>query len=297
MTTTPPDHERARARVADALPVVALLAGGCAIGFAPILVRWADVGPVASAFWRLALALPLLWWWAALSSHGPIRCGHWRIVALAGVFFAADLGVWHWSIIYTTVANSTFLTNLAPIFVAAGAWLWFDQRVSRLLSVAMVTALAGSALLVGPNVFDSGTRLRGDALGVLTAVFYAGYLLTVKRARARASTAALMALSTSVSAAALLPVVLLSPQPMWPADARGWSVLLGLALLTQVLGQGLIAYALAHLPATSSSVSLLIQPVVAATLAWWLFGEALGAAQFLGAALVLTGIYLARRAG
>jgi len=294
MTITSPDPGRA---VGGALPVAALLAGGCAIGFAPIFVRWADVGPVASAFWRLTLALPLLWWWAALQARRPSqRSGHWRIPVLAGLFFAADLGVWHWSIIYTTVANSTFLTNLAPIFVAVGAWLLFRQRVSRPLLLGMAIALTGSALLVGPNVFAGGTRLLGDALGVLTAVFYAGYLLTVKRAREHASTAALMALSTSVSAAALLPVVLLSPQPMWPATAQGWSVLLGLAVVTQVLGQGLIAYAFAHLPATSSSVSLLIQPVVAAALAWWLFGELLGPAQFVGAALVLTGIFLARRA-
>ena len=281
-----------------ALPVAALLLGGCAIGFAPILVRWSDVGPVASAFWRLALAVPLLWWWAIAASPRAATTAPaaWRTAAFAGLFFAADLAVWHWSIVYTSVANATFLANLAPIFVALGAWLLFRQRVSRLLLAGMATALAGSALLVGPNFSLGGTPLRGDALGVLTAVFYAGYLLTVKHARERVSTAALMASSTSVGATVLLPVALFSQQPFWPADAPGWSVVLALALLTQVVGQGLIVYAFAHLPATSSSVSLLIQPVVAAVLAWWLFSEALGAWQFLGAALVLAGIYFARRA-
>lgn len=282
-----------------ALAFVALLAGGCAIGFAPIFVRWSDTGPVASAFWRLALAAPLLWLWVGTQKSASVRAtdSTLRTALLAGLFFAADLGVWHWSIVYTTIANATLLTNLAPIFVTLGGWLLFRQRVSLLFIVAMVIALAGAALLAGANISLGGTRLLGDALGVLTALFYASYLLAIKRARAASSTATLMALSTSVSAVVLLPVALLSPQPMLPADAQGWLVLIGLALVTQVLGQGLITYALAHLSATLSSVSLLIQPLVATALAWWLFAEALGGWQFLGAAFVLVGIFIARRSG
>jgi drug/metabolite transporter (DMT)-like permease len=280
------------------LPFAALLAGGAAIGFAPILVRWSDVGPVASAFWRLALAAPLLWWWVVMAPprRPPPRGRRLSVALLVGLFFAGDLGLWHWSIAYTTVANATLLTNFAPIFVALGAWLLFRERLSRTLLIGMATALAGAVFLVGPHIGLAGTRLLGDALGVLTAVFYGSYLLAVKQARAAFSTATLMALSTTVSALVLLPVALLSPQPFLPASADGWSVVVALALVTQILGQGLIVYAFAHLPATMSSVSLLIQPVVAAVLAWWLFGEALGPLQFVGAALVLAGIVLARRA-
>jgi drug/metabolite transporter (DMT)-like permease len=151
-------------------------------------------------------------------------------------------------------------------------------------------------VLVGPNFAIGGTRLLGDALGALTAVFYAGYMLTIKFARdAQASTARLMAWSTTITAIALLPVALLSPQPFLPSSAAGWWVLAGLALVTQILGQGLIAYAFAHLPASLSSVSLLIQPVMAALFAWLLFGEAIGAAQLVGGAIVLAGIWLARK--
>ena len=104
-----------------------------------------------------------------------------------------------------------------------------------------------------------------------------------------------MAWSTTITALVLLPVAAAFPQPFWPSGAAGWWVLAGLALVTQVLGQGLIAYAFAHLPASLSSVSLLIQPVMAALFAWLLFGEAIGAAQYLGGAIVLAGIWLARR--
>jgi drug/metabolite transporter (DMT)-like permease len=160
----------------------------------------------------------------------------------------------------------------------------------------MVLAIGGMFVLVGPNFAVGGTKLLGDALGALTGVFYAGYMLSIKAARdADASTARLMAWSTTITAIVLLPIALLAPQPFLPSSAQGWLVLLGLALITQILGQGLIAYAFAHLPASLSSVSLLIQPVMATLFAWWLFGEAVGVLQFAGGAIVLAGIWLSKK--
>jgi drug/metabolite transporter (DMT)-like permease len=274
-----------------------LLAGGCAIAFAPIFVRLADTGPVASAFWRVALAIPFLWAWnwgrTPISRKG-VR-PHFAVWA-AGLFFALDLGVWHWSIVWTSVANSTLLANLATIFVTLMGWLVWKQRVSRLFLVGMVTAIAGMFILVGPNFVAGGTRFAGDLLAALTAIFYGSYMLAIKVARdAGGSTARIMAWSTTISAVALLPFAWLSPQPFWPASPGGWFTVLGLALVSQILGQGLIAYAFAHLPASLSSVSLLIQPVMAALFAWALFGEAIGPMQFAGGAVVLAGIWIARR--
>jgi drug/metabolite transporter (DMT)-like permease len=279
------------------LAFIGLLAGGCSIAFAPIFVRLADTGPVASAFWRCALATPLLWAWVFLRSSDPREA---RVPPLAlagaGLFFAADLGVWHFSILFTSVANSTLLANLAPIFVTLAGWLLWKQRVTRTFLAGMTIAIAGMFVLVGPNFTAGGTRLLGDALGALTAVFYAGYFLSIKVARdAGASTARLMAWSTTITALVLLPIALLAPQPFWPSSASGWLVLLGLAIVTQILGQGLIAYAFAHLPASLSSVSLLIQPVMAAIFAWLLFGEAIGPLQFIGGAIVLAGIWLSKK--
>jgi drug/metabolite transporter (DMT)-like permease len=280
-----------------------LLAGGCAIAFAPIFVRLADTGPVASAFWRCALAVPVLWIWViARRGRNPFRAekgsGPFLLVPLvaAGLFFAADLGVWHFSILYTSVANSTVLANLAPIFVTLAGWLLWRRKVTRTFLAGMTLSIVGMFVLVGPNFAIGGKPLLGDALGALTAVFYAGYFLAIKVARdAGASTARLMAWSTTITSMALLPIALTMPQPFWPASAAGWWVLVGLALVTQVLGQGLIAYAFAHLPASLSSVSLLIQPVMATLFAWMLFGEAVGLAQIVGGGIVLGGIWLARK--
>lgn len=275
-----------------------LLAGGCAIAFAPIGVRLADTGPVASAFWRTAIASPLLWLWLARPASRaaePVAISRGALVA-AGLFFAADLGVWHWSIVYTSVANSTLLANLAPIFVTLAGWLFWRRSVTRVFLAGMVLAIGGMFVLVGPNFASGGTRLVGDALGALTGVFYAGYMLAIKSARdAKASTVRLMAYSTTITALVLLPVACISPQPMLPSHAAGWWVLVALAVVSQITGQGLIAYAFAHLPASLSSVSLLIQPVMATLFAWILFHEPVGAQQFIGGAVVLAGIWLARR--
>jgi drug/metabolite transporter (DMT)-like permease len=286
-------------RPLPALPFMALLLGGVATGFTPILIRMSDVGPVASAFWRFSLALPLLWLWLLVHERqrrtGIGMTSGTRLVWLAGLFLGADLGVWHWSVYYTTVANATFIGNVAPIFVAIGAWFVFHQHLSRPLLLGMIVAFAGIALMAGPNVGVGGTRLLGDMLAVLAAVFFSIYLLLVKHVRASVTTAQVMAFGTTTSALVLLPIALWAPQPMLPADTHGWTVLVLLALVPQVIGQGAIAYAFAHLPVTVSAVGLMIQPVVAGFCAWLLFGEALGWTGFVGGALVLIGIYLSRR--
>ncbi|MBM3390668.1 MAG: DMT family transporter [Betaproteobacteria bacterium] len=278
--------------------LAALFAGALGIAFAPIFVRWSEVGPVATAFWRLFLALPLLALWAALEKRDASTDRSNKglaMAAMAGLFFAADLAVWHWSIRLTSVANATFLANLAPVAVTLGAWLLLGERTRPVFFGGMLLALAGAALLMGANLGGPGAVLIGDGLGVLTAVFYAGYQLCVKRLRDTQSTARIMLVSGCACAAALLPVALLMGETILPSSTTGWLVLVGLALVCQFAGQSLIAWAVAHLSASFSSVSLLLQPVAAAGFAWLIFGEALAALQWLGAAAVLAGIWLARR--
>jgi drug/metabolite transporter (DMT)-like permease len=276
--------------------LLALFCGATFIALSPIFVRVADVGPTASAFWRVALAAPLLWairaGVAGRAAPGP----RWPLFAAAGLAFAGDLAFWHWSIKLTSVANSTLLANLASIFVTLAAWLLWRQKPRPLFIAALALAVAGVGMLVRTSVEFSPRALLGDGLGVVTAMFYAWYLLTVKALRDRgAATLTLMAATTTVTAALLLPAALASGEPLWPASATGWLTLVGLAWISHAAGQGLIAFALAHLPAAFSSVGLLFQPVMAATFAWILLGEPLAGLQIAGGAVVLAGIYLARR--
>lgn len=301
-----PDARLSHARLAPAdrtarIALAALLAGALGIAFAPIFVRLSEIGPSATAFWRLGFAVPVLLLWMRLEPAGGTRArkpstwsDHLRLTA-AGLFFAGDLAVWHWSIKFTSVANATLLANFAPIFVTLVSWLVFKERFSRTFVLGLALALAGAVVLMGRSLNLSTEALFGDALGLLTAMFYGGYILAVGRLRAEFSTATIMTWSGVVTALALLPVALLSGESLIAPTAQGWAVLLGLALFSHAGGQSLIAYALAHLPAAFSSVSLLLQPAAAAVLAWLLLGEPLGPWQALGAAVVLVGILLARR--
>jgi len=275
----------------------ALLLGACCIALSPIFVRLSEAGPTATAFWRVALAVPALWiiYFLRARPSAASRPSSWLLLA-AGIAFAGDLAFWHKAIQFTSVANSTLLANLASIFVTLAAWIFLRQRPSGLFLAGLGAALAGVAMLVKTSLEFSATALLGDALGVVTAMFYAAYILAVKGLRDRgAGTLYLMAVTSTITALLLLPVALASGEPMLPHSARGWAFLLGLALISHAAGQGLIAYALAHLPAAFSSVGLLLQPVMAALFAWVLLAEALVPLQIAGAGVVLAGIYLARR--
>ena len=279
--------------------VAALLAGAAAIGASALFVKVSETGPVATAFWRVALALPFLWAWSVIGSRGGHVAGFTaerRLIIAAGLFFAGDLAVWHWSIVLTSVANATLLANLAPIFVALAVWMLYGKRPTALFLAGLSAALVGVTVLLGGDFRAGGGAVLGDILGVVTAMFYGAYQLTVTRARSRASTSVIMAWSGLVTAAALLPLALGSGEQLFPHSAAGWAKLVGLALVSQVAGQSLIAYAMAHLPATFSSVGLLAQPVIAAALAWVLLGETLGWIEIGGAIVVLAGIRIVHQA-
>ena len=273
--------------------VAALLAGAAAIGTSALFVKVSETGPVASAFWRVALALPALWAWSVVASRGAHVAGfaaERRLIVWAGLFFAGDLAVWHWSIVLTSVANATLLANLAPIFVALAVWLLYGKRPTPLFLAGLAAALAGVAVLLGGDFRVGGAAVLGDILGVVTAMFYGAYQLAVTRARSRTSTSVIMAWSGLITAVVLLPLALASGEQLIPHSTTGWAKLVGLALISQVAGQSLIAYAMAHLPPTFSSVGLLLQPVIAAALAWVLLGETLGWVEIAGAIVVLAGI-------
>lgn len=276
-------------------PLVALLCGAVGIGFAPILVRLSEVGPSATACYRLLLALPFLWVWMQTEpSETVTRPKGWALL-VSGMFFAADLAVWHWSIQLTSVANATLLANFAPVFVVLGSWLLWGQRCSRSFFGAVVLVLVGACLLVSASLEIDAQHIWGDALGVLTAVFYAGYMMSVARLRLQFSTVVVSLWTSLVGGGLLLLVAIVSGEQLFPTTLQGYLVLLALALISQVLGQSLIIYALAHLPTAFSSLSLLLQPLVAALLAWGFFKEALGLWQGVGGMIVLLGIVLARR--
>lgn len=288
------------ATVRLALP--ALLLGAVGIAFAPIFVRLSEVGPVATAFYRTLFALPLLFAWMTMEARRggsryerPARLRDHLLLAIPGISFAGDLAFWHVSIGLTTVANATLLANFAPVFVTLGGWLIWALRPTRTFLMGMGLAMGGAIVLMGESLTISAEHILGDALGVVTAMFYAAYILSIGRLRARFSTATLMFWSTVYTCAGLLVTTLAMGEGLAIPSLYGLGILIGLAVVSHFGGQSLIAYALAHLPANFGSVSLLLQPAVAAVLAWMILSEPLSPWQGVGGAIILVGIVLARR--
>src|SRR3954466_5150288 len=165
----------------------ALLLGAACIALSPIFVRLSEAGPTATAFWRVALAVPVLWlfWFLKQRTTSARYAGRWLMLGGAGLAFAGDLAFWHLSIQFTSVANSTLLANLASIFVTLAAWIFLRQRPSGTFLAGLAAALAGVTLLVRSSLEFSASGLVGDALGVVTAMFYAAYIFAVKGLRDR----------------------------------------------------------------------------------------------------------------
>lgn len=285
----------ARAQPANLIAIGALLLGAAAIGTSGLFVKVSETGPIATAFWRVLLALPCLWLWSLLEQrerHRESFAVERKLLIASGLFFAGDLAVWHWSLVLTSVANSTLLANLAPIFVALAAWLLFRQQVQKKFLIGLAVAVTGMMVLIGGDFQLQGKELIGDALGVVTAMFYAGYQLTVTKLRSRVATSTIMAWSSLITAIVLLPLALVSGEQLLPVSDMGWIKLVALALISQVAGQSLIAYAMAHLAATFSSVGLLFQPIMATLFAWVILGESVSLLQLAGGITVLIGIRL-----
>jgi drug/metabolite transporter (DMT)-like permease len=282
----------------ERLALPALLGGGIAIGFSPIFVRLSQLGPIATGFYRLLLALPLLWLWMRWEERvapGRTRVA-WLPIAVPGILFAGDILFWHWSITYTTVANATLLANLAPIIVAVGAWLYLREQVTIAFLAGMAMAMGGAALLVNTSAALGTRYVLGDLLGLVTACFFGSYVVAVARLRDRYAASTIMFHSSAVTCVLLLAATLLSGESLLPVSASGWIVLFALAWISQAMGQGFIAFALGHLPASFSALAILIEPLTAAVLGWLWLGEALGALQAVGGVIVLAGIAVARRA-
>src|SRR6478672_7982735 len=280
------------------LAFAALVLGAVAMGASVLFVRWADVGPYASAFWRVFLALPFLFAWMRLENRSAMWPRLDGAVLFAGLMFTGDLFFWHLAILGTTVANATFLATTAPIWVALGAFVVLHEAVGRRILIGLALCLLGGFALLGESYGFAPQRLLGDIYGVATAFFFGAYVLAVRAARARHGAAEVMFVSTAITSVCLFAIAFAFEPRILPQSMQGGAALLALAIISQVGGQGLVAVALGTLPATFSSLVIFLEAIAAATFGWLLLNEPLGLAQALGGVLILFGIWIARpRAG
>ena len=280
-----------------AWPFAALLFGNAALALGPWLVRLADTGPVAAGFWRMVLPLPLFAWlaWREISrgdSAPPSRRTAWVLIA-AGAFFAFDLASWHLGIELTKLGNATLFGNSGSLILMAWGLFALRRAPSRPEMLALAAALAGAAILLGRSFEVSHATLIGDLLCVLAGAFYVLYLLPAQSARETMGQWSVLALVCASAAPTLLIIALLLGEPIWPGTA-GWGPVAALAFLSQIVGQGLLVYALKSFSPLIVGMTLLTQPAIAALSGWLAFDEILSWPDIAGMALVAGALVIAR---
>lgn len=289
--------DRSGTNATPPLAFAAVIVANIALAFGPWFVRIADTGPVASAFWRITLAAPLLVLAALIGPARPRMPGRhqgvlWGFLLIGGVAFAGDLGTWHIGIRQTTMANATLFGNSATFIFPLYGFLIARAWPSRTQGIALILAAVGAGLLMGRSYQVDPRHLVGDLLCVLAGLLYALYFILMSRVRSAMPPVPALAWSTMASIAPLFLFAVVLGERIWPEH---WGALILLAIGSQIVGQGLMIYALGLLSPLVVGLALLVQPMVATAIGWLIYGETLALPDLLGVAMVAAALVLVRR--
>ena len=283
----------AESRVAAYL---ALVAGIVCIAWSAIFVRWTDIPGPASAFYRMLIpAMVLLPTFATDRKRERVTGRTWLIIGLGGLFFALDLALYNTAILRTSAANATLLGNNTPIVVGLLTWMVFRRRPQPAFWLGLILAICGSVVILWADLARHAPFGVGDVMALGAAACFAVYLLATEKVRTTTSTLTFLRLSMIATTLVLLLLNFAMGISLRVPHRRTWWALLGLGLVSQLGGYLALTYALGHLPATITAISLLTQGPLTAAMAAVLLGEPLTLPQIVGGALVLFGVALAHR--
>ncbi|MBA3676016.1 MAG: DMT family transporter [Sphingosinicella sp.] len=274
----------------------ALIISNLFLAVGPWMVRLSDVGSVAAGFWRLALAIPLLLLFARMTDKQSFRPG-WAIgamIVIGGLFFAADLAAWHTGIKLTKLANATLFGNSSSFLFAAYGFIAARMLPRGMQTLALILAGLGAALLLGSSYELSARPLRGDLFAILAGLFYTFYLIAIDQARRTLKPMPVLALATAAGALPLLLLAFVLGEQIIPG---AWTPLILLSLGSQVVGQGLLVYAMGHLSPVVVGLGMLTQPAVTAMIGWLAYDERLSLTDGAGALLICAALVLIRLPG
>lgn len=276
------------------LAFVALLAGNITIAFGPLLVRFADSGPIATGFWRLALATPFLFFVGYRFGFRFSALGKSTIwlATIAGLFFGVDIVLWHIGIFQTKMANATLFANCASLILVVYGIFVARKMPSKWESAAVLFAFVGAALLMGQSLDLSPLHFQGDILSLGAGLTYTVYLVLMMRVRQNTESWGALGMASAVAAVILLTASIVAGEQVIPTV--WWPVLL-LAFTSQFFGQGCLTYALPHFSPLVIGLALLFQPALSAAAGWLAFGETLTSMDFTGSALVMIALVLVRK--
>jgi drug/metabolite transporter (DMT)-like permease len=272
-------------------PRINLIIGIISISIFPVLVKWAPVSGVTSAFYRMLLGLLFLLPYVLFRRKFTLPTGAlWLPVVLCGIIFATDIAVWNLSIHYSNATQATLLTNLSPVWVGVGAFLFLPDKPGTRFWLGTLVALAGMVILIGLDTFTSMRLDLGFALAVLSGILYASYMLISKTILDKIDIVSFMTISMAVSSIYLFAICLIFDQPLWHFKPVIWGVFVIQGLVCQLIGWLTISSAVKQMDAKSVSLSLLSQAVVTGLFAWMFIGEKITAQMIGGGVIILIGI-------
>ncbi len=278
----------------SALAFFALIAGNVAIAFGPLLVRYADSGPIATGFWRLVLATPFL----LLVAHRfgfrlpQVKPQTLTLVIIAGLFFGADIIAWHIGIFQTKLGNATLFANCASLLLVIYGVFVARKLPGKWQMLAVVLAFVGAGLLMSQSLELSPKNFAGDLLSLGAGLAYTVYLVLMMKVRESTESWGALGLASAVASLVLLPAALIAGEQIIPSV--WWPVLL-LAFSSQFFGQGCLTYALPHFSPLVIGLALLLQPALSAAAGWIAFGEILSALDIFGGFMVMAALVLVRK--
>lgn len=279
----------------DIVPIILTCIGGCLIGLAPIFVRFSEVGPSFTGFYRFLFATILIFAYGFFTKKIKyLSFKELAIISIPGLCFGTDIALWHSSIIFTSIAHATLFVNTAPLYVCILGYLLFKDKLNNLFLISLLISLLGVYVLVSNNPNFLGSYLSfGDLLALLAAFFYAGYLLSINKLSDKFNTFNLIFYSSLFACIPFGLASLFELDNAIPYSIFGWFNFLGQAIFVQILGQGLVIYGLSKIRPQLSSLLLLFQPITATILGAYFFSETLLIGQLIGVIILLLGIYLA----
>ncbi|MBR8826703.1 MAG: DMT family transporter [Gomphosphaeria aponina SAG 52.96 = DSM 107014] len=285
---------------------VCLAVGLLALSFAPIFVRLSagelsPLGIIFNRFWMATIVLGILHEipdsnQSQSDLEKQVKNGKTVILLLLlGTFFSLGLILWAWSLTQTTIAKSTIMSSLTPGFTALGWWLIWGKRPDKRFLIGMgVTMVGVMSLGVSDFCLDSG-NIEGDAIALLSAVLFSAYPLILEQLQKELNSKTILMWCCLMGTVFIFSILLITGERLFPVSWNGWLGVISLALLCQVLGLVLIAECMKQLSAVFVSVSYLFLPVLSSIYGWVFFAESLSFYNWLGFALVLLGIYVAKK--
>ncbi len=292
-------------RLQTSIAIATLIVAVVSIAISAILVRYSEqeISAYATIFNRLWITALVLVIWNGITtirSHlysspplsplSPLLCSQ---LLLAGICLAADLTLWAWALTQTSVASVSLMSNLTPIFSCLIGWLIWKKSFDAQFLIGMAIAIGGIVALGLQDWHIASFKLHGDLAALLASLSFSIYLIVLERLESQLHLTTILLWSSAIAAGLTFPLVLFSSEPLWPISWQGWLIIITLALICQIFGQGLLVYSLNQLSAEFVAIVLLLEPVLAAVAAWIIFAEKLSVFNCIAFSVILVGIGLA----